>query len=49
MNNKCPICDYEGEEKVCPQCKMLMQEKCQGCGQSKIGCICILKNKTDKK
>jgi hypothetical protein len=46
-SKKCIVCHYEGEEVVCPQCGMLLEDKCPNCDQCKVVCVCkYLNNST---
>ena len=47
IKNKCPSCGYEGVEKVCVKCGLLMEEECEVCHYNKSDCICELSKKVE--
>ncbi len=46
---KCIVCGYEGPEKVCIKCGMLMEEKCPVCYRTLSDCICHMNDDVKEK
>ncbi|HWQ96058.1 MAG TPA: hypothetical protein VN368_01675, partial [Candidatus Methylomirabilis sp.] len=40
VNKRCIACGYGGNETVCPECLMLMENKCSNCSFAQSACIC---------